>query len=678
MDSYQRALLTIILCSVYIAPLWAQDNSTSWDGIKILTYNIKMRPFSADMDERAKLLPRTLSGYDVIVFQEAFKENPVDLIISGLSREYPYKTSVTGRKRGLKEDSGVIIISKWPIEREYHEVFQTCAGDVPFIPSPFDSLPKGEASDCLAKKGVLYARININDGHFHLFGTHTDAGSGDRKTRENQFKQIRSLIDLMQIPVDEPVIVAGDLNVDLYSNKEYQKMLDLLSAIHPEPQSGKRGYSNDGLSNSYVEDNSQEYLDYVLFSSTHLHPTISYNDVIQNKAGNQDLSDHYPVVGEFSFTQVGFSPFGSFPFMSLYQDDNAAEEINCTVSLEKEKDIYIGGGGDYVGYSYNAKPDCQNDQARSAILFDIPPGRVIRFFDNPSKKREDDWTEVIVKRAISERIIHSFQESIDDEDVRIIYHRNNGLDGKISRIEVASAASGPTVDLYEGEKASQNLLCSISLENNKKTVFPSHPECDNDEARSAVLYDIPKGQVIRFYDHSKGRRSDDWVEIYAKEELVNDTLNSFEESFDNASMRQLYFRTNGLNGKVSRIVASSAPYSRPLISFFEGNDGKEDRVCNFAVDKSRRVRFKKTRGCKNDEARSVVLTNLKVGTKLSVYDHPECGTGDDWTSISIRQDIVQMTVNSFERSYSNNSVEVDYNNKNGLNGKVSCIIIDIP
>jgi Big-like domain-containing protein len=79
---------------------------------------------------------------------------------------------------------------------------------------------------------------------------------------------------------------------------------------------------------------------------------------------------------------------------------------------------------------------CTNDEARSLILYDVSAGRVLRLFDSPDGWRGDDSVEIIAKRHIARKMIATFERSFEDADVSVIYHRDNGLDGKVSRLEV--------------------------------------------------------------------------------------------------------------------------------------------------------------------------------------------------------------------------------------------------
>ncbi|MFN8002465.1 MAG: hypothetical protein U0X75_15765 [Acidobacteriota bacterium] len=76
---------------------------------------------------------------------------------------------------------------------------------------------------------------------------------------------------------------------------------------------------------------------------------------------------------------------------------------------------------------------------------------------------------------------------------------------------------------------------------------------------------------------------------------------------------------------------------------------------------------------KNDEARSVILSNVSDGATLIVSDDPNGSMTDDWCVIVALKNLTSYTVGSFESSYQDASVRVTYFKNNGLDGKVSHI-----
>lgn len=293
-----KSLLTSILLGLELLtahPIAASPPQT----LEVLSYNIYMRPrflFFDGQEVRASLLPNKIQGYDVIIFQEAFDDHVRNNLLNRLNNEYPYQTKILGSDKGIRQDGGVIMVSKWPIEAQDQQLFgNACA-----------------AEDCLADKGVLYAKINKQGQIYHLFGTHIQSGRNKRAIREQQFHIIKSFVDSKQIPKDEPVIMGGDFNVNRFSQSTYESMIAILDVTHPSSK-GLR-YTSDGKINDLKGINTRTYLDYVFYSNNHLRPAEAFNEVRLiradqkwkgiTKTSHQDLSDHYPVYGYFEFKKT--------------------------------------------------------------------------------------------------------------------------------------------------------------------------------------------------------------------------------------------------------------------------------------------------------------------------------------------------------------------------------------
>ena len=89
--------------------------------------------------------------------------------------------------------------------------------------------------------------------------------------------------------------------------------------------------------------------------------------------------------------------------------------------------------------------------------------------------------------------------------------------------------------------------------------------------------------------------------------------------------------------------------------------------------------------CENDEARSMVLCCVKKGTRISFYDDPNLGTGDDWVEITIEEDMTDqcLLIPSFQYTGTISSkISMVYNTVsdeddiNALDGKVSSFLIE--
>jgi endonuclease/exonuclease/phosphatase family metal-dependent hydrolase len=292
------ALCLIVLeiaCSDRAAPLAAIDpgKPTPANVLDILTYNVFLRAPSAffrdGQDWRVEHIPAAVTGHDVVVFQEAFSDAHRERLLELLAAAYPYRTRALGHDRVIAQDGGVILLSRWPIVREGQAVFgRTCAG-----------------VDCLADKGIVYARIDKLGRIFNVFGAHNQDGAEHRDVREAQYARMKQFIDSFAIPAAEPVVIAGDLDVDMLGQPDaYAAMKRILDASHALPPNGEAHLPSwDGELNPLVASRSREVLDYVLYSNGHQAPVEAFTEVVPFRAEGRVLSDHFAVHGRLEFTE---------------------------------------------------------------------------------------------------------------------------------------------------------------------------------------------------------------------------------------------------------------------------------------------------------------------------------------------------------------------------------------
>ncbi|MGR6874157.1 sphingomyelin phosphodiesterase [Pseudomonas sp. HK3] len=280
-----------------------QEKSQYSNELNVLTYNTwALLPGieAKNTGNRLNTIAQYMKNYDVIVFQEVFDPILTARFRKNISKEYPYLTEIPW-KFGKILTGGSFIASRWPIEAQDAVVYDACRAD-----------------GCLAGKGVNYAKIRKGSHAYHVFGTHTHAytGADDIATRFAQLAQFKALIDSKDIPYAEPVIMAGDFNVDkLHFPQEHADFLSLFDATEPQA-TGEYPHSYAGPVNVYADDEYTEYLDYILYSNAHLAPYDSNNALLTPRSiasehwGSWDLSDHYPVKAELSFPlQPEYMPF---------------------------------------------------------------------------------------------------------------------------------------------------------------------------------------------------------------------------------------------------------------------------------------------------------------------------------------------------------------------------------
>ena len=83
--------------------------------------------------------------------------------------------------------------------------------------------------------------------------------------------------------------------------------------------------------------------------------------------------------------------------------------------------------------------NCGNDDVKSMQLIgSFPRGFKVRVYDNSAGHHNDDWTSVLVKKELinARIIIGTFEDDFESHEIRVDYHRKNGLDGKVSRIDI--------------------------------------------------------------------------------------------------------------------------------------------------------------------------------------------------------------------------------------------------
>lgn len=127
----------------------------------------------------------------------------------------------------------------------------------------------------------------------------------------------------------------------------------------------------------------------------------------------------------------------------LHEGNDCTQEL--VGSLPLPRDIFN------VNFKDN-KPGFDNDEARSlsvrsdkgALNLPVKAGTKILLFDNPEGKKDDDWVEITFKRNPKNQgiypgdayCIRTFEKDYEDNVVRIDYHEDNGLNGKVSYAEV--------------------------------------------------------------------------------------------------------------------------------------------------------------------------------------------------------------------------------------------------
>jgi len=204
--------------------------------LRIGTFNTRFLPHLLSNQRRARLLAERIAeyDYDIMVLTEVFSHRARRVLLSRLSSRYRYVVQYIGSRRRLREDSGLMLLSKHP--------FQPLPRSSAYEPgrlriSHCQSSRDGPAvwfveyadcccSDCLAGKGAAYVRLGVHDRRLHVFLTHMQAKydfhspKKQRRTREIRAAQLRQLSGLVRealgrgTSVADDVLLLGDFNVD--------------------------------------------------------------------------------------------------------------------------------------------------------------------------------------------------------------------------------------------------------------------------------------------------------------------------------------------------------------------------------------------------------------------------------------------------------------------------------
>lgn len=188
--------------------------------ISIITYNAGLLsvkvPFREDwvftpyVNERLKALPQQIenSGADIIAIQEIYELSHQEFLFTALDHIYPYHTS-SNKKRilGLNAD-GLIILSKFPIQKSSFHIFNKSFW----------------LERIFVLKGFLVAKIALSaDESLCIINTHLTAGGlkhpEAKKSNSVRAKQILQLQEYAQ-QMKGPCVMLGDFNAGMATANE--------------------------------------------------------------------------------------------------------------------------------------------------------------------------------------------------------------------------------------------------------------------------------------------------------------------------------------------------------------------------------------------------------------------------------------------------------------------------
>ena len=228
--------------------------------IRIMSYNIKAL-FSFYNAARIQRLVEYIEelflngSVDIICLQEAFEldlYNKLYKLANDLRLNIVHPS--LERKYYVGENSGLVVISRYPIIDHMFLKYDQCSG-----------LCR------LANKGAHYITVDIHGNYFNLVNTHLQSDN-----EKIAIKQFGKLVD--NIPTN--ALIVGDLNM------KYDTVLQLLEEVVCVNKEKVITFPEYG-----------EQLDYFLLHNLDLECSFKVLDTI-------DLSDHFPILTSFTFSPL--------------------------------------------------------------------------------------------------------------------------------------------------------------------------------------------------------------------------------------------------------------------------------------------------------------------------------------------------------------------------------------
>ncbi|KPJ91166.1 MAG: hypothetical protein AMS18_09210 [Gemmatimonas sp. SG8_17] len=153
--------------------------------LRIGTFNARFLPHLVSNRRRARVLAERIAeyDYDIMVLTEVFSDRARRALLGRLSSRYRYIVQYVGSRRRLREDSGLMLLSKYPFEPLPRSTAygrgrmrsSGCqgSGDRPAV--WFVEYADCCCTDCFAGKGAAYVRLAVNCRPLHVFFTHMQA-----------------------------------------------------------------------------------------------------------------------------------------------------------------------------------------------------------------------------------------------------------------------------------------------------------------------------------------------------------------------------------------------------------------------------------------------------------------------------------------------------------------------
>lgn len=293
--------------------------------VKVMAFNIWQLPWIAspntsDKQARARAAEDVIraNDADVVVLDEAFSAQAEDLR-NRLKDGWPHQTPLVGQHCGTSPgwttvngncsnspivvNGGVTVLSKAPVTEQHQLVFRNSYSGT---------------ADYLSNKGAALTRLVVGGKPLWIAGTHMQADEGPEtlpKAHEIRMAQLGEIRDLVTkyAPASEPVVIAGDLNIEFWAGQARKDSLGRTQVQQGEAvlggvlrTTGEGAYTFDAATNpnaaKSVPATYRDSLDYVGAVRAGGRPLAAVGPVqLVHYDGGTIPSDHYPVVAKIQY-----------------------------------------------------------------------------------------------------------------------------------------------------------------------------------------------------------------------------------------------------------------------------------------------------------------------------------------------------------------------------------------
>ena len=314
--------------------------------LRIGTFNAQFLPHLPSNTRRAAVLAERIRGaeYDLLVLTEVFSGRARRVLLERLADAYPWNVQYIGSRRIVREDSGLMLLSRLPFEplptspyAAHPRIRASASGHAPDWPHVWFVEYRGCASsDCLAGKGAGYVRLRFADRPLNVFFTHMQAAydyHGPRRharTRRIRRAQLHQMADMIRAALtdgraaEENTVILGDLNVDgvrsgngsLAHGEEWKEMLATLHQLFPGGASDvwDRHAPVTDAGHTFPAWQPNARRDYVILSAADQQSPLQVqhvsldHDLARPEGTANHLSDHVGISVDLNLPQSGCHP----------------------------------------------------------------------------------------------------------------------------------------------------------------------------------------------------------------------------------------------------------------------------------------------------------------------------------------------------------------------------------